>query len=200
MQKQQLSCTNCYAQACKGTGKPYPAFCPSQQAGPADREAAMQQYLKNDFVRRVEVASSELVMETRGSLNRVEEIMDFARRMQMTKIGVATCVALMPQSRVLAKILTQNGFEVTGVGCKVGEMQHQEVGIKPELCKPGAVPLCNPVMQAQMLNEAGTQLNVVVGLCVGHDSLFMKYSDAICTTAVVKDRMLDNNPVLALQE
>ena len=58
--------------------------------------------------------------------------------------------------------------------------------------------ICNPIMQAKLLNDAHTDLNVVVGLCVGHDSLFYKYSDALVTTAVTKDRVMGHNPVAAL--
>ena len=58
--------------------------------------------------------------------------------------------------------------------------------------------MCNPVLQAKLLNKAKTDLNVVVGLCVGHDSLFYKYSEALTTTAVTKDRVLGHNPVAAL--
>ena len=58
--------------------------------------------------------------------------------------------------------------------------------------------ICNPILQAKMLNEAKTDLNVVVGLCVGHDSLFYKYSEALTTTAVTKDRVLGHNPAAAL--
>ena len=39
---------------------------------------------------------------------------------------------------------------------------------------------------------------MVVGLCVGHDSLFYKYSDAPVTTAITKDRVLSHNPAGAL--
>ena len=49
-----------------------------------------------------------------------------------------------------------------------------------------------------LYNKAKTDLNVVVGLCVGHDSLFYKYSEALTTTAVTKDRVLGHNPVAAL--
>ena len=35
-------------------------------------------------------------------------------------------------------------------------------------------PMCNPIAQAQLLNRAQTQLNICLGLCVGHDSLFYK--------------------------
>ena len=66
-------------------------------------------------------------------------------------------------------------------------------------CKQGVgVNMCNPILQAKLLNRAKTDLNVVVGLCVGHDSLFYKYSEALTTTAVTKDRVLGHNPVAAL--
>ena len=58
--------------------------------------------------------------------------------------------------------------------------------------------MCNPILQAKILNEAKTELNIVVGLCVGHDSLFYKYSDALVTTAVTKDRVTGHNPVDAI--
>ena len=58
--------------------------------------------------------------------------------------------------------------------------------------------MCNPILQARLLNQAGTDLNVVIGLCVGHDSLFYRYSDAYVTTLVTKDRVTGNNPATAL--
>ncbi|HHE07716.1 MAG TPA: DUF1847 domain-containing protein, partial [Chlorobaculum parvum] len=58
--------------------------------------------------------------------------------------------------------------------------------------------LCNPVLQARLMNEHGTGLNVIIGLCVGHDSLFTKHSDAPVTTLIVKDRVLGHNPAAAL--
>ena len=55
-------------------------------------------------------------------------------------------------------------------------------------------------LQAKLLNAAKTDFNVVIGLCVGHDSLFYKYSDALCTTLVTKDRVLGHNPAAALYQ
>lgn len=104
----------------------------------------------------------------------------------MKKLGIATCVGLLNESRTLARIFRDNGFEVYGIACKAGAQKKTSVGI-PEECNAVGVNMCNPILQAKMLNEAGTELNVVVGLCVGHDSLFYKYSDALCTTAVTKD-------------
>ena len=58
--------------------------------------------------------------------------------------------------------------------------------------------MCNPIHQSRRLNKEETDLNILVGLCVGHDSLFYKYSKAPVTTLVVKDRVLGHNPVAAL--
>lgn len=52
--------------------------------------------------------------------------------------------------------------------------------------------MCNPILQA--LEEAGTDFNVVIGLCVGHNSLFYKYSKAPVTTLIMKDRVSGHNP------
>ena len=58
--------------------------------------------------------------------------------------------------------------------------------------------MCNPIFQATLLNEQETDFNLAVGLCVGHDSLFYKYSMAMVTTVITKDRVLAHNPVGAL--
>ena len=42
------------------------------------------------------------------------------------------------------------------------------------------------------------QESVVVGLCVGHDVLFGRHSEAPVTTLVVKDRVTGHNPVATL--
>ena len=41
-------------------------------------------------------------------------------------------------------------------------------------------------------------MNIIVGLCVGHDMLFAKYSDAPVTTLVGKDRVTGHNPAAVL--
>ena len=123
--------------------------------------------------------------------------MAFAEKIGAKKIGIATCVGFLRESRILASILRAHGFEVFGVACKAGAQKKTSVGI-PERCNNVGENMCNPILQAKMLNEAKTDLNVVVGLCVGHDSLFYKYSEALTTTAVMKDRVLGHNPAAAL--
>lgn len=126
--------------------------------------------------------------------------MEFAKRMGMKKIGIATCVGLIEESRIFARILKKNGFEVYGVACKVGSFDKVDVGVAEEYTTVTGPVMCNPILQAKLLNKAKTDLNVVVGLCVGHDSLFYKYSKAITTTLITKDRVLAHNPAGALYQ
>jgi uncharacterized metal-binding protein len=58
--------------------------------------------------------------------------------------------------------------------------------------------MCNPITQAMMMNKAGTQFNILLGLCVGHDSMIFKYSAAPCTVLAAKDRVFAHNPLAAV--
>lgn len=94
-----------------------------------------------------------------------------------------------------ARILTAKGLSNYCVICKVGAVDKTEIGIPPELIvqKGCHESLCNPVLQAKILNKQQTDLNVIVGLGVGHDSLFIKYSEALVATLITKDRVLGHN-------
>ena len=111
------------------------------------------------------------------------------------KLGLAFCKGLRKEARIVADLLRAQGFEVVSVICKTGGISKEEVGI-PEDVKihPGEFEaMCNPIAQAKLLNEQHTDFNIEVGLCVGHDSMFYKYSDAMVTTLVAKDRVLAHN-------
>ncbi|MCS3154517.1 DUF1847 domain-containing protein [Phocaeicola dorei] len=127
----------------------------------------------------------------------MEEIMTFARKMGYQKIGIAYCIGLVNEARIFARILRANGFEVYSVICKVAGAAKSSIGI-PKECENIGAAMCNPILQARLLNQAHTELNVVIGLCVGHDSLFYKYSNAYTTTLVTKDRVTGHNPAAAL--
>ena len=84
---------------------------------------------------------------------------------------------------------------------KSGNIPKEEIGLADrEKVKPGGFePMCNPVAQAELLNSHGSEFNIVLGLCLGHDSLFFKYSKALSTVLIAKDRVLGHNPIAALQ-
>jgi uncharacterized metal-binding protein len=131
---------------------------------------------------------------------RVQEVMSFAHRMGFRRLGIASCIGLIQEARLLHDILDANGYEVFSVCCKVGSIPKEEIGLADEeKIRPGQFEaLCNPIAQAKLLNDAGTEFNVVVGLCVGHDSLFFRHSKAPVTVLVAKDRVTGHNPAAAL--
>ena len=136
-----------------------------------------------------------------GDWTRVEEVMRFAERLGAKHLGIATCVGLIEESRILHDILTANGFGVSSVCCKVDSIDKLDLGLEQEetlFPEGGFDPACNPIAQAEILNAVGTDLNLLMGLCVGHDTLFFKYAQAPTTVVVVKDRVTGHNPAAVL--
>ena len=190
------TCVDCGTQNCKFKDRTYPDFCLTTALTEEDKQWALERY-DDGRNREIMIASAEVEYEGYCQWTRVQEIMEFARKINATRIGIANCIGLINEARIFAKILRANGFEVYSVICKVAGQAKSSMGIPAE-CENIGPAMCNPIMQARLLNKAKTDLNVVIGLCVGHDSLFYKYSDAYVTTLVTKDRVTGNNPVAAL--
>ena len=134
-------------------------------------------------------------MDNYGAKTRIMEIVDFAKEMNYKKIGLAFCVGLSKEANITTKILESHGLEVESIICKVGSLNRNIIDIEE-----WGAPMCNPIAQAEFLNEKNTDLNVILGLCVGHDSLFFKYSKAPVTVFAVKDRVLAHNPLGAIYQ
>jgi uncharacterized metal-binding protein len=194
-------CALCGTKACdvEPGVKKNPPFCPMPEE--ADLLAQVERtYRDREDLHRLTLESARTEAAGYCRLTRVEEIMDFARRMGFTKLGIAHCIGLQYEAKLAYQIFTAGGFEVYTICCKVGSIEKERMGLlDEEKVNPGEYePACNPVGQAEVLARAGTQLNVVIGLCVGHDSMFFMHSKAPATVLVVKDRVLGNNPVAAL--
>ena len=196
MTKKKLSCIDCATCNCNNHESMYPDFCLTTNLNEEMLAKVMELY-EEDENHLVTVASAEVESEGYLKKTRVEEIMEFARKIGAKKLGIATCVGLIRESKTLASILRANGFEVYGAACKVGSVPKSELGIDEQSELVGKY-MCNPILQAKILNEEKTDLNLVVGLCVGHDSLFYKYSEALVTTVVTKDRVTGHNPAAVL--
>jgi uncharacterized metal-binding protein len=131
---------------------------------------------------------------------RILEIVEFARRTGCRRLGLAFCTGLSAEARLAAEVFRAQGLDVVSVICKLGAVPKEAIGIRDEekIYRGSFETMCNPVGQAMVLNEARTDLNVALGLCVGHDGLFFKFSDAFVTVLAVKDRVLGHNPLAAL--
>lgn len=196
-----FSCTTCGLQSCHKRDKDLPKLClTTNKVTDKELNKILDLYRNDELISKLAKTAAVLDGTYYGKLTRVEEIIQFARRIGAKKIGIATCVGLIEESKVFAKLLEHHGFEPYGVLCKVGGRDKTEIGIPEELkvLKGCHESMCNPILQAKLLAKAKTDLNVVVGLCVGHDSLFMKYSKAPVTTLITKDRVTGHNPAAPL--
>ena len=128
---------------------------------------------------------------------RMEEIAEFSRKMKYSRLGLAFCIGLAREAAVVEEILRAKGFEVISILCKAGRTPKEQIGIKDEekIFQGTEESMCNPIFQAKLLNEEKTDFNILLGLCVGHDSLFFQYAKAPTTVLAVKDRVTGHNPL-----
>lgn len=192
------TCADCAVQVCrKADHEKMPKNCPIRNRELMDTAFAVY---SEEAYRRFYVVSAEIESEGYAKWPRLKETIEFARRMGYQKLGLAFCAGLKEEAKTVAQLLRSHGFEVVSVICKAGSIPKERVGITEEQkVRPGTYePMCNPVGQAMLLNEQGTEFNIALGLCVGHDSLFYRHSDALVTTLVAKDRAMGHNPCAAI--
>lgn len=192
------TCAACSEHNCrKGELDKVPLNCPCNETD--EMEKIKEIYLEDE---NQKLSYNSALVEAEGycKKTRLEEIMDFADKCGFKKLGVAFCLGLSNEAKILCSILKHNGFEVNSVICKNGSIPKEYLKITDaQKLKPGTYePMCNPIGQAVFLNSVSTDFNIILGLCVGHDSLFIKYSEAPVTVFAVKDRVLAHNPMAAL--
>jgi uncharacterized metal-binding protein len=195
---------------CRTADGKSPACCPTRNL-PELAEQSLNEY--NTAPGILEFAKQASVQEAEGYINRdlgyehvrpsktrIEEIMAFAKKMKYQRLGIAFCIGLRNEAKVVEKIFSSYGFETVSAVCKVGRISKEYIGVARD-CQidPNTTEaMCNPVLQAMILNREKADFNVLLGLCVGHDSLFLKYAEAPCTILAVKDRVLGHNPLAAV--
>ena len=192
------TCANCNVLACaSGNKDKLPSNCPMHKA--QEIKELFKEHQQEDNSRFYIVSSSA---EAIGYCQwpRLKETIEFCKSMGYHRIGIAFCKGLKKEAKIVADLFRTRHFDVVSVICKTGGISKEAAGI-PEECKihPHEFEaMCNPIAQAYFLNEQNTEFNIAIGLCVGHDSLFYKYSHAPVTTLVAKDRVLAHNPCGAI--
>ena len=196
------TCSDCAARPCRSRDEAkYPPFCLTKNVDKELLDEVLKLYAEDQELRRIAATSACIEGEFYGRMSRVEETIEFIKRMDYQYVGIASCVGLLPEARIFKKILDAHGIRSYTVGCKIGAVDKGFIGIPPEKklnrsC--GHESMCNPIMQAKELEKEGTDFNIVIGLCVGHDTLFLKYSAVPTTVLIVKDRVYAHNPAAAL--
>lgn len=154
-------------------------------------------YEKDETARKIHEASTAIEGNYYMQKNRLEELMQFAHDMGWKRLGIAFCVGFAAEAETLADILAADGFEVSSVCCKACAIMKDDLGLT-KIRDERDEAICNPVGQAKALAEDEVEFAVVMGLCVGHDTLFYKYAKMPVTTFIVKDRVLGHNPVASI--
>lgn len=192
------TCADCAAQAC-GMESPgtLPENCPMR-----DQDLMKEAFsvYGEEGVHDFYIMSSSVEALGYGQWTRLKETAEFCKAMGYKKVGLAFCSGLKKEAKVVAKVLRAYGFQVVSVICKTGGVDKEKAGLaREQKVHPDAFePMCNPAAQAMLLNQQKTEFNIALGLCVGHDSVFYRYSQAYVTTLVAKDRVLAHNPCGAI--
>jgi uncharacterized metal-binding protein len=213
MTKELAGCARCPIQTkdrlCQTEDGKSPSYCPTVNYQ-AVVDAAAEELKKPDIL---EFARQASIQEAEGYANkqigyehvkpvkpRIQETVEFAHRMNYKRLGLAFCLGLRPEAKIVEKLFVAAGFEVVSALCKMGRTPKEDIGVRDDQkINIGCFEsMCNPIAQAFVMNEEETQFNIVMGLCVGHDSLFLKYADAPCTVLAAKDRLLGHNPLAAV--
>jgi len=204
---QKQGATNCWSDPAAGISAP--VFCPGTNHEEIVEES-FNRYLGTDEDARLARVAAQVEglcyqpIPGSNAVNarwtRVEDTIALALMMGYRKVGIATCIGLLEETNRLCEILRAQGLEPLSVCCKAGGIDKLKLGLsEEEKVRPNTFEsACNPIAQAELLNQAETDFNLIVGLCVGHDMLFAKYSQAPVSTLVVKDRVTGHNPVAVL--
>ncbi|HUL38500.1 MAG TPA: DUF1847 domain-containing protein [Thermodesulfobacteriota bacterium] len=211
MDGMEYDCAKCAVveKICRLENGKGPKWCPTKTEGET-LAGALKEYDDPDLKEFARVASVQegscyacrdakpfMMIPTKS---RIEELIEFSQRMGYKRLGMAFCGGLTHEAAALSEILEKNGFEVISVSCKVGCIPKERIGVKnEEKIRIGKFEsMCNPIAQAKILNQAKTEFNIMLGLCIGHDSLFLKYVEGLTTVFATKDRVTGHNPMVTL--
>lgn len=213
MRNKPANCARCHIKPtdrlCRNESGQAPDFCPTANLQKLIEETATE-YDNEDvleFSRQASIQEAEGYADrelgyanVRPSKPRILEIIEFSERMKYSRLGLIFCIGLRKEAKIVEGILSSKGFQVVSVVCKVGRIPKERIGVRDDqkIALGQFESMCNPIAQAAIVNQEQTDFNILLGLCVGHDSLLFKYAQAPCTVLAVKDRLLGHNPLAAI--
>jgi uncharacterized metal-binding protein len=112
-----------------------------------------------------------------GRWTRLREVAEFAERMGVRRLGLAHCPDMTREAVLAATYLRSHLIDV-----RLPPEKHD----------------CDPLAQAKLFGRIKTQLNVIAGMCVGHEAIFTHSSRAPVTSLVARDERFCHNPAAAL--
>ncbi len=168
-----VHCATCDSCACR-LGRPdgMPDDCPTRGPFPD-----FETLYADPGTRTLAYHAARVEAEGYCRWTRLRELVELSQRMGFQRLGLAHCPETDREAAIAERYLRDQGLEAVRAP------------------SPGD---CDPEGQADFFAQADTQFNVIVGMCVGHDTLFIRRSRAPVTSLVVRDLRLRHNPVAAL--
>ena len=131
--KPNPTCSECGTLHCYRQDKQFPPFCQTESTPKAVLGKAVRHSRGKGRDAVIARAAIEVEGTYYGKLTRVEEIIAFANRIGAKRIGIATCVGLIEETRVFVKVLAAHGLQSHTVLCKVGSVDKTEIGVPESL-------------------------------------------------------------------
>lgn len=192
------NCSYCAGKGCKTRlDEDRMADCPGLNEGVQEEASRLFQLEENQ---KIAQAAGKVESRGYGRWTRIEETMEFCRLAGYEHLGLVFCTGLSNEARTVTEILTYNGFKVSSALCKNGSLPKSLIGLEAADTLTNCVDevMCNPIGQALLMNEQKVDFTIILGLCVGHDTLVMKYLESPKTVLAVKDRVTGHNPLAAV--
>ncbi|NVO02654.1 MAG: DUF1847 domain-containing protein [Bacteroidetes bacterium] len=183
-----MDCINCNDKICRKQHK----SCNLESFDKGEIISQYQEHSNDEIVK----AAAKLVDDGRaGTLSRIQEIIEFSKTMNYKKLGLAYCYGMEKYAKEIKILFEGNDIALTPISCSVGGIKQSEVNSESCIHKVS----CNPIGQAKQLNAENLDLTMILGICLGHDILLQRNLKMDFTTIVVKDRVYNHNPILALK-
>ncbi len=179
-----MGCTTCNSKGCRTNAKD--CFDVKELSISKFQDEKIASYAKS---------ASLLIDNGRaGTLSRSEEVIEYILDQGYEKVGVAYCFGLPDHARELEKLLLARQIKPVMVQCTAGGVLESQI----DSSKDNTVTSCNPVGQALTLEKKGAEFVIEMGLCMGHDVILHEHMNLPHTTILVKDRVFNHNPGMAL--
>ncbi len=142
-----------------------------------------------------DVTESKSIGSVIGTFSSAEEIVSYARNIGAKKIGITSCSGFLKETREFILHLERHHLESYCVICNIGTPGKDAISLTRRVETDGDIydANCNPALQAYLLDREKTELNVIIGLCAGNDSLFLRHS------ATPAAHLIINNPDSAVK-
>jgi len=169
-----VHCADCKAYVCRRGGpmEATPDFCPMRGDFPEFEEL----YSEGEDLA---LLSQAALVESGGYCRwtRVREVGEFCKLMEYGRVGLAHCPDMVAWAERVKMALRD--FEIDAI-------------------LPPSASVGDPVGQGRFFADEGTDLNVIAGMCVGHEAMFLRATEAPAVSLIARDVRLLHNPVAGL--